>query len=86
MTAARAVQIRRQGKPNALLGPDDEPCDPLARVIQTWNPVQIDPRTISRVLAQLRPARDAHHPAPAAAFGPRRNYCRAVGELSTGFR
>lgn len=52
-----APETHYAGPWDALLGPDDEPCDPLARVIQTWNPVQIDPRTISRVLAQLRPAR-----------------------------
>lgn len=36
-----------------LLGPEDEPCDPLARMVQTWNPVRVDLPSVSCVLAQL---------------------------------
>lgn len=51
-----------------LLGPEDEPCDPLARVVQVWNPVHLDPTLASRVLAQLSPARLAAVQALAAAY------------------
>ena len=40
-----------------LLGPEDEPCDPLARMIQLWNPVHVYLPSVSRVLAELRPER-----------------------------
>ncbi|MDQ5908823.1 MAG: hypothetical protein QG599_916 [Pseudomonadota bacterium] len=40
-----------------LLGAEDEPCDPLARMIQLWNPVHVYLPSVSRVLAELRPER-----------------------------
>lgn len=40
-----------------LLGPEDEPCDPLARMVQLWNPVHLYLPSVSRVLAELRPER-----------------------------
>lgn len=40
-----------------LLGPEDEPCDPLAQMIQLWNPVHVYLPMVSRVLAELRPER-----------------------------
>ena len=40
-----------------LLEPQDEPFDPLAAMVQTWNPVTIDVRKSSRVMAQLAPQR-----------------------------
>ncbi len=40
-----------------LLGPEDEPCDPLARMVQLWNPVHVYLPSVSRVLAELRPER-----------------------------
>lgn len=40
-----------------LLGAEDEPCDPLARMIQLWNPVYVYLPSVSRVLAELRPER-----------------------------
>ncbi len=40
-----------------LLDATDEPCDPLARMIQLWNPVHVYLPTVSRVLAKLRPER-----------------------------
>ena len=38
---------------DVLLEPQDEPFDPLAAMVQTWNPVTVDIRKGSRVLAQL---------------------------------
>lgn len=38
---------------DVLLEPQDEPFDPLAGMVQTWNPVTVDIRLGSRVLAQL---------------------------------
>jgi hypothetical protein len=38
---------------DALLEPQDEPFDPLAAMVQTWNPVTIDIGKRSSVLAQL---------------------------------
>jgi hypothetical protein len=38
---------------DVLLEPVDEPFDPLAGMVQTWNPVAVDIRQGSRVLAQL---------------------------------
>jgi hypothetical protein len=38
---------------DVLLEPQDEPFDPLAGMVQTWNPVSVDIREGSRVLAQL---------------------------------
>lgn len=38
---------------DVLLEPKDEPFDPLAGMVQTWNPVAVDIRNGSRVLAQL---------------------------------
>ena len=38
---------------DVLLEPKDEPFDPVAGMVQTWNPVRIDIRKGSRVLAQL---------------------------------
>ena len=40
-----------------LLGPEDEPCDPIARLVQLWNPVHIYLPSISLVLAELKPER-----------------------------
>ncbi len=40
-----------------LLDATDEPCDPLARMIQLWNPVHVYLPSVSRVLAELRPER-----------------------------
>ncbi|MFZ4791660.1 MAG: hypothetical protein ACOYMW_12370 [Candidatus Competibacteraceae bacterium] len=40
-----------------LLGAADEPCDPLARMVQLWNPVDVYLPSVSRVLAELTPAR-----------------------------
>lgn len=42
---------------DALLESQDEPFDPLAGMVQTWNPVSVDMRKGSRVLAQLAPQR-----------------------------
>lgn len=42
---------------DALLEPQDEPFDPLAGMVQTWNLVSVDIRKGSRVLAQLAPRR-----------------------------
>lgn len=38
---------------DVLLEPQDEPFDPLAGMVQTWNPLTVDIRLGSRVLAQL---------------------------------
>lgn len=51
-----------------LLGAEDQPCDPLARMVQLWNPVHVYLPSISRVLAELRPERLAAVRALAAAF------------------
>lgn len=40
-----------------LLGLEDEPCDPLARMVQLWNPVHVYLPSVSRVLAELSPER-----------------------------
>ena len=40
-----------------LLGSEDEPCDPLARMVQLWNPVHVYLPSVSRVLAELKPDR-----------------------------
>jgi len=40
-----------------LLEPEDEPFDPLAGMIQIWNPVQIYLSSEAPVLAELKPAR-----------------------------
>lgn len=40
-----------------LLGSEDEPCDPLARMVQLWNPVHVYLPSVSRVLAELTPDR-----------------------------
>lgn len=40
---------------DVLLGLEDEPCDPLARMVQLWNPVHLYLPSASRVLAELRP-------------------------------
>ena len=40
-----------------LLGAADEPCDPLARMVQLWNPVHVYLPSVSRVLAELTPER-----------------------------
>ncbi|MBK8271322.1 MAG: hypothetical protein IPK83_24575 [Planctomycetes bacterium] len=45
------------GPDDMLLGPEDEPCDPLARMVQTWNPIRVYLPSTSRVLAQLKPER-----------------------------
>jgi hypothetical protein len=42
---------------DVLLEPKDEPFDPLAAMVQTWNPVEVDIRKASRVLAELSPDR-----------------------------
>ncbi|MDK9704913.1 MAG: hypothetical protein OEL20_17445 [Sulfuritalea sp.] len=42
---------------DVLLEPDDEPFDPFAVMVQTWNPVQISLPKNPRVLAMLTPAR-----------------------------
>lgn len=42
---------------DVLLEPQDEPFDPLAGMVQTWNPVTVDIGKASRVLAQLTEAR-----------------------------
>ena len=39
-----------------LLGAADEPCDPLARMVQLWNPVHVYLPSVSRVLAELTAA------------------------------
>jgi len=44
---------------DVLLEPQDEPFDPLASMVQTWNPVTVDVRKVSRVMAQLAPQRMA---------------------------
>ena len=45
------------GDYDLLLGAEDEPCDPLARMVQLWNPVHVYLPSVSRVLAELTPAR-----------------------------
>jgi hypothetical protein len=40
-----------------LLEPEDEPFDPIAGMIQIWNPVYIYIPSTSRVLAELKPSR-----------------------------
>jgi len=40
-----------------LLEPEDEPFDPIAGMIQIWNPVYIYLPSTSRILAELKPAR-----------------------------
>lgn len=40
-----------------LLEPDDEPFDPLAGMVQLWNPVYVQPGDCDRVLAVLAPER-----------------------------
>ena len=42
---------------DVLLEPDDEPFDPYAAMVQTWNPAQISLPKNPRVLAMLSPAR-----------------------------
>ncbi len=42
---------------DVLLGPEDEPCDPLAGMIQLWNSVHVYLPSTSRVLAELKPER-----------------------------
>jgi hypothetical protein len=42
---------------DVLLGPEDEPCDPLAGMVQLWNPVHVYLPSTSRVLAELKPER-----------------------------
>lgn len=42
---------------DVLLEPRDEPFDPIAGMVQTWNPVNVDIRKGSRVLAQLAAVR-----------------------------
>lgn len=42
---------------DVLLEPQDEPFDPLAAMVQTWNPVTVDTRKVSRIMAQLAPHR-----------------------------
>ncbi len=42
---------------DVLLGPEDEPCDPLAGMVQLWNPVHVYLPSASRVLAELQPDR-----------------------------
>ncbi|MFO1419584.1 MAG: hypothetical protein U1F59_01230 [Candidatus Competibacteraceae bacterium] len=52
-----ATETDYAGPDDGLLGPEDEPCDPLARLVQTWNPVRVYLPSVSRVLAQLNPER-----------------------------
>lgn len=52
-----ATETDYAGPDDLLLGPEDEPCDPLARLVQTWNPVRVYLPSASRVLAQLKPER-----------------------------
>ena len=52
-----ATETDYAGPDDVLLGPEDEPCDPLARTVQTWNPVRVYLPSVSRVLAQLTPER-----------------------------
>lgn len=40
-----------------LLEPDDEPFDPLAGMVQLWNPVYVQPVDCDRVLTELLPER-----------------------------
>ncbi|EDN65974.1 hypothetical protein BGP_4461 [Beggiatoa sp. PS] len=40
-----------------LLEPEDEPYDPLAGMIQVWNPIQITIPAETKVLAELKPIR-----------------------------
>jgi len=54
-----------------LLGAADEPCDPLARMVQLWNPVHVYLPSVSRVLAELTP-------------GPTRSGAGAGGGLRDG--
>lgn len=42
---------------DVLLGPEDEPCDPLAGMVQLWNPVHVYLPSAGRVLAELKPER-----------------------------
>ena len=42
---------------DVLLEPQDEPFDPIAGMVQTWNPVMVDVSKGSRVLAQLGESR-----------------------------
>jgi hypothetical protein len=42
---------------DVLLEPQDEPFDPFASMVQTWNPVTVDVSKGARVLAQLAPQR-----------------------------
>lgn len=42
---------------DVLLEPKDEPFDPLAGMVQTWNPITVDVRQGSRVLAQFGESR-----------------------------
>lgn len=44
---------------DVLLEPQDEPFDPLAGMVQTWNPVYVDIRQGYRVIAQLDQSRIA---------------------------
>lgn len=48
-----AAEIDYATDRDVLLEPEDEPFDPVAGMIQTWNPVSVDIRKGSRVLAQL---------------------------------
>ncbi|MDG4558150.1 MAG: hypothetical protein P9F19_12300 [Candidatus Contendobacter sp.] len=52
-----ATETDYAGPDDLLLGPEDEPCDPLARTVQTWNPIRVYLPSVSRVLAQLKPER-----------------------------
>lgn len=42
---------------DVLLGPEDEPCDPLAGMVQLWNTVHVYLPSTSQVLAELKPER-----------------------------
>lgn len=64
---------------DVLLEPQDEPFDPVAGMVQTWNPVEVDAGKAARVLAQLGGARmDAIREVA-------RGECEGGGDAKPGF-
>lgn len=45
------------GEWDLLLGPEDEPRDPICQVVQVWNPLTLPIRAADKVLAELNPSR-----------------------------
>lgn len=64
---------------DVLLEPLDEPFDPIASMVQTWNPVEVDASKSARVLAQLSLDRMAAIREVAA------SECESAGEAKAGF-